>query len=109
MTDMVPTTLTVTLLVSSDGRATRGPSLLLKRDNFTSEDQDFPGGPESACLCRGHGFNPWSRKIPHAAGQLSPRVVTTEPAHLELVPCKRSHRNEKPTHCNEGGAPARHN
>ena len=29
--------------------------------------------------CRGHGFNPWSRKIPHAAGQLSPCAPTTDP------------------------------
>ena len=35
----------------------------------------FPGGAvvkESACQCRGHGFEPWSGKIPHAAEQLSP-------------------------------------
>ena len=25
----------------------------------------------SACQCRGHGFDPWSRKIPHAMEQLS--------------------------------------
>ena len=29
-------------------------------------------GWESACQCRGHGFEPWSRKIPHAAEQLGP-------------------------------------
>ena len=29
-------------------------------------------GRESACPCRGHGFEPWSGKIPHAAEQLSP-------------------------------------
>ena len=57
---------------------------------------DFPGGPvvktlrslglawwrsgwESACQCRGHGFEPWSRKIPHAAEQLGPCTITTEP------------------------------
>ena len=28
-------------------------------------------GYESACQCRGHGFEPWSRKIPHATEQLS--------------------------------------
>ena len=28
--------------------------------------------------CRGHGFNPWSGKIPHAAGQLSLWASTTE-------------------------------
>ena len=29
-------------------------------------------GWESACQCRGHGFEPWSGKIPHAAEQPSP-------------------------------------
>ena len=31
--------------------------------------QDFPGGPgvgNASAKCRGHGFDPWSRKIPHA-------------------------------------------
>ena len=35
---------------------------------------------ESACQCRGHGFEPWSRKISHAMEQLSPCTTTTEPA-----------------------------
>ena len=34
---------------------------------------------ESACQCRRHGFDPWSGKIPHAAGQLSLCATTTEP------------------------------
>ena len=29
-------------------------------------------GWESACQCRGHGFEPWSGKIPHATEQLGP-------------------------------------
>ena len=29
-------------------------------------------GWESACQCRGQGFEPWSGKIPHAAEQLDP-------------------------------------
>ena len=37
-------------------------------------------GLESACQCRGHGFDTWSGKIPHAAEQLSPCTTTTEPA-----------------------------
>ena len=36
-------------------------------------------GGESASQCRGHGFDPWSEKIPHAAEQLSPCATTTEP------------------------------
>ena len=46
-------------------------------------------GWESACQCRGHGFEPWSGKIPHAAEQLSPCATATEPARLEPVLCKR--------------------
>ena len=40
-------------------------------------------GKESACQCRRRGFDPWSRKIPHAAGQLSQRRATTEPTNRE--------------------------
>ena len=36
-------------------------------------------GWESACQCRGHGFEPWSGKIPHATEQLSLCATTTEP------------------------------
>ena len=36
----------------------------------------------SACQCRGHGFDPWSEKIPHAMGQLTPCATTTEPRRL---------------------------
>ena len=43
------------------------------------------GGWESACQCRGHGFEPWSGKIPHAVEQLGPWATTTEPARLEPV------------------------
>ena len=43
--------------------------------------QGFPGGSgkDSACQCRRHGFDSWSRKIPAAAEQLSPCVTATEP------------------------------
>ena len=37
-------------------------------------------GLESACQCRGHRFEPWSWKIPHAAEQLSLHATTTESA-----------------------------
>ena len=33
-------------------------------------------GWESACQCRGHGFEPWSGRIPHAAERLSPCTTT---------------------------------
>ena len=39
----------------------------------------WPSGKEPTCQCRRHGFSPWSRKIPHAAEQLSPRATTIEP------------------------------
>ena len=39
------------------------------------------------CQCRGHGFYPWPRKIPHDVEQLSLWATTTEP----MVHNKRSH------------------
>ena len=35
-------------------------------------------GKESACQCRGHRFDPWSGKIPHAVEQLHPCAKTIE-------------------------------
>ena len=32
----------------------------------------WSSGWESTCQCRGHGFDPWPGKIPHATEQLSP-------------------------------------
>ena len=40
-------------------------------------------GKESTCQCKRHGFDPWSKKIPHAKGQLS-LCVTTEPVLQSL-------------------------
>ena len=46
---------------------------------------ELPGLPwwrnrwESTCQCRGHGFKPWSGRIPHATEWLSLCVTTTEP------------------------------
>ena len=34
---------------------------------------------ESACQSRRQGFDPWPRKIPHAAEQLNPCASTSEP------------------------------
>ena len=36
-------------------------------------------GKASACQCRRHRFDPWSRKIPQAEDQLSPWAATTGP------------------------------
>ena len=63
-------------------------------------------GWESACQCRGHGFEPWSGKIPHAAEQLGPWATTTEPERLEPVLCnKRGRNSERPVHCDEEWPP----
>ena len=69
--------------------------------------EDFPVGAVDG---RGHRFDPWSGRIPHASEQLSLCATVTEPGVQELlkptclesVLCnKRSHQNEKPTHGNE--------
>ena len=58
-------------------------------------------GWESACQCRGHGFEPWSGKIPHAAEQMGP-WATTEPARLEpVLRNKRGRDSERPAHRDE--------
>ena len=63
-------------------------------------------GWEFACQCRGHGFKPWSGRIPHAAEQLGPWATTTEPARLEPVLLnKRGRDSERPTHRNEEWPP----
>ena len=59
-------------------------------------------GWESACQCSGHGFEPWSGKIPHAAEQLGPWATTTEPARLEpVLHNKRGRDSERPAHRDE--------
>ena len=63
-------------------------------------------GWESACQCRGHGFEPWSGKIPHAAEQLGPWATITEPARLDSVlRNKRGRNNERPAHRDEEWPP----
>ena len=63
-------------------------------------------GWESACPCRGHGFEPWSGKIPHAAEQLGPWATTAGPARLEpVLRSKRGHDNGRPAHRDEEWPP----
>ena len=38
----------------------------------------WSSGWEFTCQCRGHSFNPWSGKIPHALAQLSLCATTTK-------------------------------
>ena len=65
----------------------------------------YEGSP-STCQCRKQRFSPWSRKIPRAVEQLNLCALEPwscnylKPCTLEPVIHKRSHRNEKPTHCN---------
>ena len=63
-------------------------------------------GWESACQCRGHGFEPWSGKIPHAAEQLGPWATIAEPAPLEPVLRNKTGRDsERPAHRDEEWPP----
>ena len=63
-------------------------------------------GWESACQCRGHGFEPWPGKIPHAAEQLGLWATITEPARLEpVLRNKRCRDNERPAHRDEEWPP----
>ena len=63
-------------------------------------------GWESACYCRGHGFEPWSGRIPHATEQLGPWATITEPVHLEpVLRNKRGRDSVKPVHCDEEWPP----
>ena len=63
-------------------------------------------GWESACQCRGHGSEPWSGKIPHAAEQLGPWATTTEPARLEpVLRNKRGRDSERAAHHDEEWPP----
>ena len=63
-------------------------------------------GWESACQCRGHGFEPWSGKIPHATERLGPWAAIAEPARLEpVLHNKRGHDSERPAHRDEEWPP----
>ena len=55
------------------------PEKYQEKEDNTEVGDDFPGGPESACQGRGHRLDPWTWKISHASGQLSPCAITTEP------------------------------
>ena len=77
-----------------------------------SHDKNLMGLPwwrsgwESACQCRGSGFEPWSGKIPHATEQLGPWATTTEPVRLEpVLRNKRDRDSEGPAHRDEEWPP----
>ena len=56
---------------------------------------------ESACQCRGQGFDPWPRKIPQAAEQLShaPQLLSPHAGTRESAPLKRSRMTHKQPKC----------
>ena len=57
--------------------------LIFENKNIIKKARDFPGGAvvkNPPANGRGHGFKPWSGKVPHAMEQLSPCATTTEPA-----------------------------
>ena len=54
--------------------------LLMGQENLGLGLPWWHSSEESACQCRGHGFEPWPGKILHAVEQLSPCATTTEPA-----------------------------
>ena len=91
---------------------------VLKKISTLSTSRGLPwgfSGEESACQCRRHGFDPWSRKIPHAtkpschyhwpctlgSGIYNYRVHEPQwlkPVHPRPRLCsKRSHHIEKPS------------
>ena len=47
---------------------------------FKTRHRGFPGGAVVKNPPANVEFNPWPRKIPHAAEQLSPCTTITEPA-----------------------------
>ena len=63
------------------GKLTR-PITTKEIESSKVSQQDFPGGPVAKNLpanAGGHGFDPWSRGIPHTSGQLSLHATATEP------------------------------
>ena len=54
------------------------------RPTVKGQIRGLPGGSvvKYACQCKGHRFDPWPRKIPHASEQLRPHATTTEPVRL---------------------------
>ena len=80
-------------------------SLIIREMQIKTTIRGLPwwcSGWESACQCRGHGFKPWSGRIPHAAEQLGPWATITKPARLEpVLRHKRGRDSERPVHCDE--------
>ena len=80
-----------------------------KNKNLFLKNSGLPwwrSGWESACQCGGHGFEPWSGRIPHAAERLGPWATIAEPARLEPVLRNgRGRDSERPAHRDEDWPP----
>ena len=66
---------------TSDANSLAKKFHVITEANGKKKNQGLPwwlNGKESAYQCRRHGFDPWSRKIPHVMEQLSPCNTTTE-------------------------------
>ena len=80
--------------------------ILYKLNSISSGLPWWCSGWESACQCRGHGFEPWSGRMPHAVEQLGPWATITEPARLQPVLRSRGGRDsERPAHRDEEWPP----
>ena len=71
------------LQVPSLARELRCPHALRAKHQNTEQKRGLPwwlSGKEPICQCRGHGFYPWSGKIPTCGGEteVSPGATTTE-------------------------------
>ena len=78
------------------------------KDYYYTNDQNVSIGTCLAIqwLCRGHGFDPWSQKIPQVEEQSSPRAITTKPVCLNYEACvprleSLCTRIKDPTWCSE--------
>ena len=81
------------------GRGGRGSHWAQEYDSIWINGQGVPwwrGRYESTCQCRGHRFNPQSKRIPRAGEQTSPSITTTEPVPRPVLCSERSHRCEEP-------------
>ena len=61
----------------------------------------WSSGYESTCQCRGHRFDAWSRKIPHAAGQLSLCATSAGPDPRACTRDEKAHPHPSETRNNE--------
>ena len=68
-------------------------------DHMLRNFRGFPwwsSGKESACQCRGHGSDPWSRKVPLVQSHQVSEPQLLSHALEPVSRNERSHHNEKP-------------